>query len=338
MKDSYCEWRCRAITPIWTGDTDRKGDRLIPSGLLGSVRWWFEVLVRGMGGSACDPTDPDSRCPDKQGHRCVVCEIFGCTGWARKLQFKIVDGNGLQVQAAIVKDQEFIFHFTPLQTIRDEEWALLDLTLGLIADYGAIGGRTVFKPSDEEHRENMLQHRDYGLIEIMSRPDIKVEEGQLRSYVKQSHWRNVDHGDYDWASLDNFWCVNGKHLARQNKDNSNFNRVVGRDERKTCKSCGGVHDPPNKCPKNKRYPHRHSEDLISKNRTNQWIAGDKRESKKVFSFKHLQRTFGFVKPEVIDFNEMKERLSEAWPDLRDDEFCQGSDMLKSLIRSSGGAP
>jgi len=249
-----------------------------------------------------------------------------------------VDGNGLQVQAAIVKDQEFIFHFTPLQTIRDEEWALLDLTLGLIADYGAIGGRTVFKPSDEEHRENMLQHRDYGLIEIMSRPDIKVEEGQLRSYVKQSHWRNVDHGDYDWASLDNFWCVNGKHLARQNKDNSNFNRVVGRDERKTCKSCGGVHDPPNKCPKNKRYPHRHSEDLISKNRTNQWIAGDKRESKKVFSFKHLQRTFGFVKPEVIDFNEMKERLSEAWPDLRDDEFCQGSDMLKSLIRSSGGAP
>jgi CRISPR-associated protein Cmr1 len=249
-----------------------------------------------------------------------------------------VDSNGQPVQAAIVKDQEFVFHFTPLRPILDEEWALLDLTLRLIADYGAIGGRTVFKPSDERRRENMPQHKDYGLIEITSWPDIKVEERQLRSYLKQSHWRNMDHGDYAWASLDNFWCANGKHLARQNKDDSNFNRVLGRDERKTCKICGDIHDPPNKCPKNNRYPHRHSENLINKNRTNQWIAGDKQESKKVFSFRHPQRTFGFVNPEVIDFSEMKKRLRKAWPDLKDDEFHQGSDLLNDLIRSPGGAP
>lgn len=303
MRDSHCEWRCKAITPIWTGDADGKGNRLIPSGLLGSVRWWFEVLVRGMGGSACDPTDPDSRCPDKQGHRCVVCELFGCTGWARKFQFKIVDHNGLQVQAAIFKGQEFVFHFTPLRPIRDEEWTLLDLTLRLIADYGAIGGRTVFKPSDEKHR-------DYGLIEITSRPDIKTEEGQLRSYVKQGHWRNVDHGDYDWASLMNFWCVKDRHLARQSFNRSTFNKVIGRKEDKNKGQMLAVHSE-----------------------TNKWLAGRQRESKKVFSFKHPQRTFGFVKPEVIDFNEMKKRLREAWPDLKDDELCQGSDIFKSLIRS-----
>jgi hypothetical protein len=33
--------------------------------------------------------------------------------------------------------------------VKPEEWTLLDLTLRLIADYGAIGGKTVYKPSDE---------------------------------------------------------------------------------------------------------------------------------------------------------------------------------------------
>jgi CRISPR-associated protein Cmr1 len=315
MKDFHYEWRCEAITPIWTGDAYRKGDRLIPSGLLGSIRWWFEVLVRGMGGSVCDPTDHDSRCPDKQGHRCVVCELFGCTGWARKFQFKIVDGSGQPIQTAISKGQGFVFHFTPLRPIREEEWALLCLTFRLIADYGAIGGRTVFKPSDEKHRENMLQHRDYGLFKIKSQPYIKVEEGQLCSYIKQSHWRNLDHADFAWASLTNLWCVKGRHLARQDFNRSTFNKVVGRRE-----------------DKNK------GQTLAIYNESNNWLAGRQRESKKVFSFKHPQRTFGFVKPDVIDFYEMKKRLREAWLDLKDEEFCQGYDILKSFIRSSGGAP
>jgi len=314
MKDLHSEWRCKAITPIWTGDASRKGDRLIPSGLLGSVRWWFEVLVRGMGGPACDPTDPDSRCPDKHGNRCVVCELFGCTGWARKLQFKIVDVNGQPVQSTISKGQEFVFHFMPLRPIREEELALLDLTLRLIADYGAIGGRTVFKPSDEKRRENMQQHKDYGLIEITSRPDIKVEEGQLKSYVKQSHWRNVDHGDFAWASLKNLWCIKGRHLARQSFNRSTFNKVIGRKEDKN-----------------------NGQTLLVYNETNKWLAGRQRESKKVFSFKH-QRTFGFIKPGVIEFDEMKKRLRGAWLDLKDDEFHQGSDILNGLVQSPGGAP
>ncbi|HEX7122718.1 MAG TPA: hypothetical protein VF178_10150 [Gemmatimonadaceae bacterium] len=29
--------------------------RLIPTGLLWSIRWWFEVLVRSLGGAPCDP-------------------------------------------------------------------------------------------------------------------------------------------------------------------------------------------------------------------------------------------------------------------------------------------
>lgn len=96
----------KALTDIWTGDADGKGERLITTGLLGSIRWWFEVLVRGLGGSACDPSLEDrknyprsSRCPaqvnerTKDGHHCVVCELFGCTGWARKFRFQVLEEN-----------------------------------------------------------------------------------------------------------------------------------------------------------------------------------------------------------------------------------------------------
>lgn len=338
MKDAHKEWGCRAITPIWTGDADRKGDRyLISSGLLGSVRWWFEVLVRGLGGSACDPSNSQNRCPDKKGNRCLVCELFGCTGWGRKFRLELANDNG-PIQEAILENTEFTFQFIPLRPIREEEWALLDLTFKLIADYGAIGGRTVFKPSDEPGREKKTHHKDYGLIELLSRPSVEVQEGRLRSYVKQSNWRNVNHGEFSWASLDNFWCVNGFYLARHDKNKSDFNKVLGRDERKTCRDCGHVHEPRDRCPKTNRYPKRYSERFISRNPTDQWIAGDKQESKKVFSFKQPPRTFGFVKPDVIEFDEMMLRLSLTWPKLKADEYLRGPEILRKTIRSFGGSP
>jgi len=50
--------------------------------------------VRGLGGHACDPTS-EERCPDKDGRRCAACELFGCTGWARKFRLKVSDGEKL---------------------------------------------------------------------------------------------------------------------------------------------------------------------------------------------------------------------------------------------------
>jgi CRISPR-associated protein Cmr1 len=81
------DFEMRALTEIWIGDAEGQGGRLISTGLLGSIRWWFEVLVRWLGGKACDPTLPGVRCPApnkapyESGHHCVVCELFGCTGW-----------------------------------------------------------------------------------------------------------------------------------------------------------------------------------------------------------------------------------------------------------------
>jgi len=55
------EIKLKTLTPIWTGGADGKCDRLHETGIIGSLRWWYEVLVRGLGGYACDPTS-DNRC------------------------------------------------------------------------------------------------------------------------------------------------------------------------------------------------------------------------------------------------------------------------------------
>lgn len=158
-------WRCKALTGIWTGDADGRAERLITTGLLGSIRWWIEVVVRYLGGSACDPSQ--TKCQDRK--HCAVCELFGCTGWARKFRFDVLAASGEIQTKQIESGDPFALRFTPLRPVLDEEWALLDLTLRLIADYGAIGGKTVLKPSREQSRMKEAHHQDYGLFPARKR-------------------------------------------------------------------------------------------------------------------------------------------------------------------------
>ncbi|CAB4243743.1 CRISPR-associated RAMP protein, Cmr1 family (fragment) [Methylacidimicrobium sp. AP8] len=306
-------YELKARSDLWTGDCRGKPDRLVTTGLLGSIRWWFEVVVRGLGGMVCDPSGPGS-CPDDSGRRCPTCEFFGCTGWARKFRFDVLDQHDMPQQ--IKKDNSFRFSFMPLRPIQPKEWALLDLTLRLIADYGAIGGKTVLKPSDEQNRQNEPHHKDYGLIQIERRPsDIQSFSVQmLEDYAARPCWRRVNQAGFAWASLANFWCVNGKYLARQNESFSSFNHLIGRPQ-----------------------PKRQSSGNDS------WIAGRRpdrahkvdAESKKVFSFKDPARTFGFVNGKDVTFDTMKTKLKCAWSDLADHEVKEGKAILKELL--SGAA-
>jgi len=308
------EWRLVAQTDLWTGDADRRGERVVPTGLLGSIRWWCEVLVRGFGGAACDPTDRESRCPDGNG-RCPVCELFGCTGWARKFRFEVRDAEGKVLGQKITKDKHFVLRFTPLRPIGPEEWALLDLTLRLIAGYGAMGGKTVLKPSDETARASRPYHQDYGLVEIERRPVIEpVRHSQLASHLGQQRWRRPQEDEFAWASLSNFWCVNGRYLARQSAEQSTFNRVLGRKE-----------------PKSRAQQLEAADAAL-----NAWLAGGRQESKKVFSFKDPPRTFGFVDPNRISFAQMRERLEQVWDALKPGEFMTAQEVLEELVREGDG--
>ncbi|NOZ59383.1 MAG: type III-B CRISPR module RAMP protein Cmr1, partial [Euryarchaeota archaeon] len=100
------EVRIRTLTPLWTGDVDRKCRRIRETGIIGSLRWWYEALVRGLGGYACDPTSVD-RCElnQKRFQRaikdnrsiqealdeqiCPACQLFGCTGWSRRFKVEM---------------------------------------------------------------------------------------------------------------------------------------------------------------------------------------------------------------------------------------------------------
>ncbi|MEA3310488.1 MAG: type III-B CRISPR module RAMP protein Cmr1 [Chloroflexota bacterium] len=86
----------RTLTPLWTGGVDGKCDRLHVTGIIGSLRWWYEALVRA-GGYACDPAS-DNKCrydskdpqpPEKQ--LCPACYVFGATGWRRRFRLKVVE-------------------------------------------------------------------------------------------------------------------------------------------------------------------------------------------------------------------------------------------------------
>ena len=101
--------KIKSLTPIWTGGVNGKCDILHETGIIGSMRWWYEAIVRGMGGYACDPTS-DYKCKfDTKGYEdawndgksiedaltiglrevCPACQLFGCTGWKRKFRLEI---------------------------------------------------------------------------------------------------------------------------------------------------------------------------------------------------------------------------------------------------------
>jgi CRISPR-associated protein Cmr1 len=317
-------YQLKALTDLWTGDRTGKSDRLITTGLLGSIRWWCEVVVRGLGGSACDPSNTGVRCPDRQGRRCIVCELFGCTGWARKFRFDVLDANGHPKTTQIKKDETFALRFTMLRPIAPEEWALLDVTLRLIAGYGAIGGKTVYKPSDEEGREGEAHHCDYGIVTVQQASyTAPVDLEKLRSHVDDLRWGRVERAGFAWASLENFWCVPGKYLTRVSARDCSFNRVLGRKQDKSIKHRNG-----------KRVLR--WSDLLEENtdEPSRWLAGCRGESKKVFSIKDPPRTFGFIKPGVVTLQDIRKRLAEAWGSgsVSDDELLAGNTVLDALVK------
>ncbi|MFN3325413.1 MAG: type III-B CRISPR module RAMP protein Cmr1 [Bryobacteraceae bacterium] len=85
------------LTPIWTGDTDGISSSLRITGLMGSLRWWFEGIVRALSRYACDPAekacqyDPDPKKNPRHG-LCPACWLFGTTGWSRRFR---LTGSGL---------------------------------------------------------------------------------------------------------------------------------------------------------------------------------------------------------------------------------------------------
>ncbi len=102
----HLEVQLKTLTPLWTGGVDGTMDRIHETGIIGSLRWWYEAIVRGLGGSACDPSKgecsfdaekyrksnaADERQRLRDAGLCDVCQVFGATGWKRRFRIEVVE-------------------------------------------------------------------------------------------------------------------------------------------------------------------------------------------------------------------------------------------------------
>lgn len=88
----------KAVTPVWTGNNERKTTYIKATSILGGLRFWTEGLVRSLGEEVCDINSEgnrDSFDPDGPGEICRVCSFFGCTGRGRGFRLSI-HGENLQ--------------------------------------------------------------------------------------------------------------------------------------------------------------------------------------------------------------------------------------------------
>ncbi|MEM4228075.1 MAG: type III-B CRISPR module RAMP protein Cmr1 [Candidatus Caldarchaeum sp.] len=200
----------RTLTPLWTGGVDQTADRLHETGLIGSLRWWYEALVRGLGGYACDPT-AEGRCeydpkkpdpPEKQ--LCAVCYLFGCTGWARKFRLRVLDSSGQLIRGPIQANAELVLEFVELRPIGPEEKWLLVKAVEIATRYGALGGKTTLKPQRGPMGE------DFGIAEWVQGPNVQKPE-DVATFL-QGFRRDTQPQEY--PNLVRFFFVQGAYLLR----------------------------------------------------------------------------------------------------------------------------
>ncbi len=297
------EVKLRTLTPLWTGDADRKGETLRETGIIGSLRWWYEALVRGLGGYACDPTDEKSRCTlDQKKFRkkieegqsiqdtldelgiCPVCQLFGCTGWGRKFKIKIrvseeniVKGKG--PNAGIKKNTLISINIALFSEPSSMCKWLFAKTLWIIENYGAIGGRTTWKP-------NGSWGTSYGIIKIEDYDKIgewnsASDVNSVRNWIKKNKEIIGRDNNKDWFNFEFYWIIEGKCL-----DRNSINKLVKRNQ----------NNPQNYLEEAKDF--------------DKWIGGKKGVSKKIFSFSYPEKVFGYVRSEE-DLREMEKRVRDV---------------------------
>ena len=55
------EFQLKTLTPLWTGGVEASlMNRIHETGIIGSLRWWYEAILRGMGNDVCNPTADNS--------------------------------------------------------------------------------------------------------------------------------------------------------------------------------------------------------------------------------------------------------------------------------------
>lgn len=207
------EIKFKTLTPIWTGDTDRKCTTIKDTSIIGSMRWWYEAIIRGMGGYACDPSNGGCEF-DTKGYEktlkdgksveeaieiglksvCPACQLFGCTGWKRRFRIEVED-----------VDLSKLYFLNHLESI-DCDWWIYNpksygrnakafysskiLTLKLSSENYKVENKILFllKIVEEIGTLGAKSQNGFGIIEIIQENRIKVSDvdNDFSTYIPKS--------------------------------------------------------------------------------------------------------------------------------------------------------
>ncbi len=222
------EIKIKTLTPLWTGDVNRECKTLKETGIIGSLRWWYEALIRGLGGYACDPTSdkvlfkkcelnqekfnkaiksgkPIQEALDEQ--ICPACQLFGCTGWGRKIRMEIIP-NGIFRDGF---EGELILKIEELKKLSEEEKWLFKKTSDIVSNYGSIGGRITRKP-----QRHPVIGKDYGLISVN---EITLQANTTKNDVEKWLIGNKEelhkNNNEEWPNIRSFFFVRDYYLSRE---------------------------------------------------------------------------------------------------------------------------
>lgn len=158
-------FKLKTLTPIWTGGVDiGRADRIHETGIRGSLRWWYEALIRGLGGYACDPSEDGKTGPkrcelDQKKFKetfdktkdmqsafdeqiCPACQLFGCGGWSGKIKIACsFDGKMETVGIRTRQKRRDRFAERPaggmstINNVPPDEFKPVDLSISLMKKY-----------------------------------------------------------------------------------------------------------------------------------------------------------------------------------------------------------
>jgi len=222
--------KIKTLTPIWTGGVEEKMDRVHETGIIGSIRWWYEVVARGLGYYVCDPTS-DKRCglsgKEKDNNErisklCPACYLFGTAGWKRMFNLQVVFNGKQPVEGNEPFCQATRSNKNWLSTIFEKSiksksrtfFGLLDLKffprydqeqieeqlraiLLIMSNLGSLGAKPQF---------------GYGLFEFIDKKeDIKESLRKIHKFLKSKGFKKSNN-DEGFFSLKNYWKMEFKGL------------------------------------------------------------------------------------------------------------------------------
>jgi CRISPR-associated protein Cmr1 len=198
----------KTLTPLWTGDAEGECNEVKETGIIGSLRWWYEALVRGLGGYACDPTDSDCKFDYKEFRKtgkiqdglkdvCNVCRLFGCTGWSRRFQISIRNGKPpykgtLRVSWDKNRNKGWYLGsglygtlYCDIVSPSEEYYQSVISLLEFLSQWGGIGAKT-----QQGYGAFLVENTKYGLSKIKL-PETLVKEKRKRNF-EQRHLSNIE--------------------------------------------------------------------------------------------------------------------------------------------------